>query len=307
MELTLHIGLKKTATSTLQSTLHREKLRLAAAGLLVPQTPEAHQRVARRLRAVAEGGGRKVAAALQPILEDIAAARPERVLLSSEHLVSLPGPAVEELHRLLRQALPEARIRVLAFVREPIAFATSMAQQDVKNGVLRLADAYADPWRFPIADWLGNYVRVFGRAAVVVRRFDPEAMVGGTILGDVLAAVGLPGALDGIPVPRLNPSLSLEGVLVADALCGLRPGQVRRAQGKGHYRRPLGTIRGSRFVLPTEVQERVVRDCAADMAWLKGEFGLDIAPLRVTNGAEPGLTEAEALALAQAIVAAVEG
>jgi hypothetical protein len=196
---------------------------------------------------------------------------------------------------------------VLAYVREPIAFATSMAQQAVKNGVLRLADAYADPWRFPIADWLGAYVRVFGRAEVVVRHFDREALVGGTILGDVLAMVGLPGALDGVPVARLNPALSLEGVQVADALCGLRPGAARRAEGKGRYRRPLGAIKGSRFVLPAEVQERVVRECAADMAWLQAEFGLDLVPRRVTVGPESGLTEREALAQAQAIVAAVEG
>lgn len=307
MELTLHIGLKKTATSTLQSTLYRERQRLAAAGLLLPQTPEVHHRLARRLRAATEGARRDVAGVLQPILDEIAATRPERVLLSSEHFVSLPAPAVEELHRLLRRALPEARIRVLAYVREPIAFATSMAQQALKNGLLRLSDAYAEPWRFPIADWLGNHVRVFGRAEVVVRHFDPESMVGGTILGDVLAAVGLPGALDGVKVPRLNPSLSLEGVQVADALCGLRPGAVRRAKGKGRYRRPLGAIKGSRFVLPAEVQERVVRDSAADMAWLKAEFGLDLVPLRGTVGPEPGLTEAEALARAQAIVAAVEG
>lgn len=306
MDLTLHIGLKKTATSTLQSTLYRERQRLAAAGLLLPQSPDTHHRLARRLRARVEGVRRDVAEVLQPILDEIAATRPERVLLSSEHFVSLPAPAVEELHRLLREALPEARIRVLAYVREPVAFATSMAQQDVKNGVLRLAEAHAAPWRFPIAEWLGNHIRVFGRADVSVRRFDPEGMVGGTILGDVLAAAGLPGALDEVKVPRLNPALSLEGVQVADALCGLRPGPARRRQGKGLYRRPLATIKGSRFVLPAEVQERVVQDSAADMAWLKAEFGLDLVPQRLTVGPEPGLTEAEALARARAIVAAVE-
>jgi hypothetical protein len=301
MELTLHVGLKKTATSTLQATLHLAKPQLAARGLLVPGSPDAHHRLARRLR---DGAG--VAQALRPILDDIAETGPDRVLVSSEHLVSLPGPAVEALRGRLERHLPEARVRVLAYVREPVAFATSMAQQNVKNGVIRLAEAYAAPWRFPIAEWLETYIRVFGREAVVVRRFDQDAMVGGHIVGDVLATVGIADGLPGVEVPRRNLSLSLEGVMVADALAGLRPGDSRRKYGKNLYRRPLSRIAGSRFVLPADVQERVIADSAADMAWLNAEFGLDIRPRRVTDHPVPTITEAMALARAQAIVAAVE-
>ncbi len=307
MELTLHVGLKKTATTALQQVLHSLKGQLMAEGLLFPCTPVEHQRLARRVRVFPLKPSRPTSEALTPILDEISAVAPRQVLLSSEHLIAMPGQAVEELHRLLAESLPQARLNVLAYVREPVAFATSMCQQNIKNGLLRLADFHADPWPYRIAEWIGTYIRVFGREAVRVRHFHPDHLVGGDILTDVLSAVGLEGVIPAVKVPRLNPSLSLEGVMVADALAGLRPAGQRKRQGRSGYRRPLSKIEGSRFVLPALVQERVVAGSVADMAWLRAEFGLDIRPQMVPDCPVPALTEAMALARALKIVEAVEG
>jgi hypothetical protein len=306
VELILHVGLKKTATSTLQHVLHRTKAELLAQGLMFPCTPEAHQRLARRVRMRPVESLRAVREALAPILAEVRGAGADRVLLSSEHLVSSPATGLEDLRQMLETALPGVRIRVLAYVREPVGFATSMCQQSLKNGVMRLAEFQADPWPFPVAEWLATQIAVFGRENVTVRQFHPAHMAQGSIVADVLAAVGLDGVKVKGEVPHLNPSLSHEAVLVADALTELRPSIQRDRKRRNAYRRPLSKIKGGTFVLPTEVQERIIARSAADMAWLKAEFGLEILPQRMAEAVAPAMTVEMAEATAREILRKAE-
>lgn len=306
MKLTLHVGLKKTATTTLQHALSAAKPRLAAEGLLFPGKPEAHHRLGRRVRAA--GSGTMLAEALAPLVAEARRAGIDHVLVSSEHLISAPAAAVEGLRDLLARDFTEAtEIRVLAYVREPVGYATSMCQQGLKNGIFRLSDFHADPWPFPIADWLDNYCRTFGRANVVVRQFHPDHLVEGDIVRDFLDAVGLHGVTIPVALPRRNASLSREGAMVADALVGLRPGPDRDRKHRGLYRRRLGKIEGGRFVLPAEVQDRVIAESRADMAMLRDEFGLDIIPEPVAELEVPGISPERALAVAMEILEKVEG
>ncbi len=306
MKLTLHVGLKKTATTTLQHALSAAKARLAAEGLLFPGTPADHHRLARRVR-VGETGVR-LGEALAPLVAEAREAGLGQVLLSSEHLILAPATAVAGLRGLLGRDFAEAtEIGVLAYVREPVGFATSMCQQGLKNGVLRLAEFHADPWPFKIAEWLDNYCRTFGRANVVVRQFHPDHLVEGDIVRDFLAAVGLPGVTIPVALPRRNAGLSRDGAMVADALAGLRPGPERDRQRRGLYRRLLGKIEGDRFVLPAEVQDRVIEVSRADLAMLRDEFGLDIRPEPVAELPAPGILPETALALARQILKQVEG
>jgi hypothetical protein len=309
MRLTLHVGLKKTATTTLQHALSAAKAQLATEGLLVPGDPADHQRLARRVRGL--GGDQTQAAARAALVPLVAEARQRalpHVLLSSEHLISVPAPAVMGLRDLLAQEFPEVtEIKVLAYVREPVGFATSMCQQGLKNGVLRLEAFYADPWPFTIADWLENYCRAFGRDNVVVRYFHPDHLIAGDIVRDFLDALGLAGVTIPVRVTRRNSALSRDGVLVADALAGLRPGPARDLQRRRQYRRLLEKIEGGRFVLPGEVQARVIAGSRADLARLQAAFQLDIRPEPVAESEGAGLSPDAALGLAWQILHKVEG
>jgi hypothetical protein len=305
MKLTLHVGLKKTATTTLQHALSGAKPKLAAAGLLFPGDPADHHRLARRVRGLEKARAQE---ALRPLVAEARAAGLGHVLVSSEHLISLPRDAVALLRHLLAEEFPEAtELKVLAYVREPVGFATSMCQQGLKNGVLRLAEFQANPWPFAIADWLDTYVKAFGRDTVDVRYFHPDHLAEGDIVRDFLDAIGLPGLTIPVQVARRNTALSGDGVLVADALVGLRPGPERKLDRKAQYRRLLGKIEGGRFVLPQEVQERVIAGARNDLERLRAEFGLDIRPEPVAASEPSGLSPEAALAMALQIIHKVEG
>jgi hypothetical protein len=204
--------------------------------------------------------------------------------------------------------LPGLReVVVLCYLREPVSFATSMIQQDLKNGKTRLDRALADPWPYRLADWVATWADAFGREGVRLRQFHPDHLSRGNILGDVLEMIGRPDLRVPPALPLMNPSLSQAGVLVADALNALHPEALRDKARRGRYKRLLHRIPGSRFVLPPEVQELVIQRSRDDLAALKARWGLDIRPERIEAPVWPGLSEAEARAMAERLVATVEG
>jgi hypothetical protein len=311
MKLTLHVGLRKTATTTIQRMLWEARPLLAAEGVLCPGIAADHQRLARTLRSAEAGVVGKAELAkgtLDLLADEVRQLRPRHLVLSSEHLIALPAGAVRRLREMLAAALPDVtETRVLCYVREPIGLATSLCQQELKNGAVRLADYHARPWRMPLAEWLRAYLDSFGREALALRRFHPEHLKDGDILRDMLDALGVPDLPVPVSVPRRNRSLSQDGALVADALAGLRPGRRRPMHLRAAYRRMLEKIEGERFALPMEVQARVVEASRADLEMIRTTFGLEITPEPVPGPTATALTPDLALRMAENIATIVEG
>lgn len=306
MKLTLHVGLPKTATTTIQHVLEASKPALAARGVLYPGTTAGQLDLVRRAQfdrsgsSTAEGS---IGAAVERLSAEIREQRPEQVVLSCEHMSLVPARALMRLKQVLLERLPEVRdIGVLCYLREPVGFATSLCQQRLKAGTTRLAEFAAAPWPFSLRDILSKHTACFGRDAVEVRHFHPARMVNGNVVDDFLSAIGLLGFPLEVPVPVLNPSLTQAGALVADALAELVPRDQRHGGYKPVYKRMLEAVEGPRFVLPTAVQLRIIAEARSDLEFIRREFGLEILPEPVAHEIPPGLDAAAARNLAQGIV-----
>ena len=308
MRLTLHIGLPKTATSSVQHLLSTGKGGLARRGVCHPGTTPFHHLLARSVASARSDRQRVADETLAGFAEEARAVGAGHVVLSSEHLVSVGRPGVARLRAALARQFPQAGApRVLCYVREPVSFAASLCQQEVKSGKLRLAAFLADPWPVRLADWLEGYAEVFGAEAMSLRWFDPLALREGDILRDVLAELGLPDFPLPEVAPVLNRSLTAEGVQVADALAAIRPDAARMPGRRRAYKRMLEKIEGRRFILPDDVQARVIAASASDYARIKAMFGLAVPPLRMPASGWPPLSPEEADMRARGIVERVEG
>lgn len=311
MKLTLHVGLPKTATTFLQHTLSAEKARLAEAGVIFPADSVVHHDLPKLVELVAAGRSkyqRPLNQLLAGFADEVTASGCDHVLISSEYLIETPSAAVALLDRALRQHFPAlSEVRVLCYVREPIAFSTSFCQQVVKSAHQRLQQFFDRPWPLDLRECLSRYGTQFGREAVEVRKFHPDSLKNGDILDDVLDALGVGGLVLKRERGALNTALSDQGVLIADALAEIRPVKDRRRRYRREYRRTLEAIRGDRFVLPDAVQDRVIADSHADLAMLKAEFGVDLAPVRQKVLAGAAMPVETARSLAALIVELVEG
>lgn len=307
MKLTLHVGLPKTATTTIQHVLEAVKPQLAERGVLYPGTTATQLELVRRTqfdRVGSSTAAGSLGEAVERLAVEVRALRPDQVVLSCEHMSLVPARAVARLKQVLEARLPEVReVGVLCYVREPIGFATSLCQQRLKSGTVSLSGFAADPWPFSLRQLLGKHVDCYGQDAVRLRYLHPDHLVHGSVVDDFLAAIGVTGVEVPVPVPVLNRSLSQDGALVADALAGLVP-RAQRSKGRNPlYKRMLEAIEGPRFVLPKEVQARIIDASRADVEHIRRCWGLEIVPEPVELVGMPGIDATAALAMAGRIVA----
>lgn len=249
MKVLLHIGSEKTGTTSIQHWAAANREALAARGILYPKAPG--ERPDGRMQpnhvglavAVAERArepslldmlGLHAAAAKEHFLAtltdrlaaEIAAAGCHTLLLSNEHLSSRvkTEEEVAALRRLVEEAAGRALVwQVVLYHRRQDEMVQSVHAMRVLNGhtrPFRLAARAGDP-RLDPRPVLGCYAAVFGEAAVRVRPFDRHQLVGGDVVADVAALLGLDVAAPGFITPqRKNVSL---GPMATELLRLLNP------------------------------------------------------------------------------------
>jgi hypothetical protein len=306
LKLTLHVGLPKTATTTIQHVMETAKPRLAERKVLYPLTTKLQTELVQRAQLrqlVGATGAGSLPEAVNWMADEVRALRPEQIIFSSERM-SLASPgAIARMHAAMAAGLPEIdEIRVLAYVRDPIIWATSLCQQRLKMGTTRLAEFVADPWPRSLEEILSKFVDRYGKSAVTVRHMHPDHLVNGKVVDDFLNAVGLAGFPVSGPETVLNRSLTLHGVQVADVMAQLLPRGQREGARKRAFRSVLQAVEGPRFVLPLVAQERIIEASRSDVDYVRKNWGLDLRPRLVEPPKEPELEEEAVLKLALGLV-----
>jgi hypothetical protein len=230
LDLVLHIGSGKTGTSSVQQLLNKNRKRLAELGTLFPQSPGRgrHVRLGLFIRPDAELDN-KIAWQNQnyaspaefredfqhELFAEINSSGLTRVLLSDE---ALYGSTVEGLKRLRAFTDEIARsIRLVVYLRRQDDHVCSRYQQVVKTGeTRRLADRLEQVDFSKTYDYharLSTWARLLEPNDFVVRPFDPERFVDGSLLQDFLDAARIDArAEDFKQVRNLNESLDAESV-----------------------------------------------------------------------------------------------
>ena len=231
--LTLHIGLSKTGSSSIQRTLAEQRPAMQAAGVYYPSSPgwanhallpacfvndpailwgfhpgtwEGMTPAARIARFRAEWAHEMAT------LPDWAG----HVVISAEQIAGLlrSDAEVERLAETLRPHF--ASIAVIVYLRRQDQHVASAYSQHLRGGVMKppsLPDGGPDAHdEYDYGVLLERYARAFGDAAMRPRVFARDALVGGDVVEDFLAQAGfsLPLA-DAAPNKAANLGLSLEG------------------------------------------------------------------------------------------------
>ncbi|MDZ5623110.1 hypothetical protein SFC88_19885 [Nocardioides sp. HM23] len=293
VDIVLHIGTGKTGTTTIQSVLGRSRAALAAGGTLYPRAfgrrrhrgfgflilpdpqlvrspewlragnadldpEEFRQRVLRRLR--------------REITPDV-----RRLLISDEALYRRNAAAVTRVREFA-----EARggaTRVVIYLRRQDDHLASNYQQVVKGGgIARIAEWAATDRHFMydyhrhLARWRDH----LGPATFVVRTFERERFLRGSLVADFVDAAGL--AVDETElaaVERRNESLCAEAVEVLRLLNlhrveneGARAGLIINSDHVERLQRVAGPI----LTLPAETLDRFQDRWAASNRAVASEF-----------------------------------
>lgn len=226
MKLTLHIGMEKTGSTSIQKALWSDRAAFATRGILVPtmfgspnhmelaaaamgaRDQDEVQRYAVRL-AGASDHDRFVADLERRIADEASAGSFERMVVSNEHCHSrLRTPEAAARAIALLGVRPEDT-EVIIYLRRQDRVAVSLHSTRLKLGgvgrIFPLTRKGALDYYFRYDRVLETWAAVVGRERVTVRLYEKPRLTGGDVVADFYAAAGL-----GAPpanLPRDNASL----------------------------------------------------------------------------------------------------
>ena len=285
----IHIGLHKTGTTSIQATFYQNRRALMLRDInylgigenhsatLYPLYCDAPQDYHMNRRAginTEVDAARKNAATARVLRRALRTNHASRFVISAEGLSHLSPAGVERL----RQALEPfaARMRVIAYVREPYSYVTSTFQTSMRNGKTYEA-LLAQPPRPHYRRRLSRFIDAFGRDQVDIRIFDQKRFVGGSLVADFLDALEAPPSLvNDLKIRRRNEALSLEAAWLLNEVNKRFPDDPHTRLSPGRavgLQQVLSAVTGQKFVLPPEVYAAVAPDVAKDMQWLHQLLG----------------------------------
>lgn len=228
--LVLHIGSGKTGTSSIQQSLARNRERLADLGVLYPRTPgpTRHLRLSLCIRSdadlVEQPAWRRQGYSspakfredvVRRLLQELREASLPRVLLSDEALYGSSSEGLERLRAMLGGMA--GRPRVVVYLRRQDDHLCSRYQTVVQRGEVRRLTVRLEQMRFASTyDYhatLRTWQRLVDPTKIVVRPFDRDRFVGGSLLQDFLRAADIHASVDEFEqVGVRNESLDAESV-----------------------------------------------------------------------------------------------
>lgn len=288
--LILHAGLMKCGTTSVQYSLYRARKLLAERNIgywgITPTHNEPLWILSQNLfnnlspgRKIQFGSPEKV----ERNLADFLAVPHQFSILSSERMGRLNGPGRNipgpgDARGKFRRAVIAAgfdRIRIIAYIRPPIAWWSSVIQERAKTVTWDEALKTETSYR----TMLEPLEQLFPEAETILRPFEPAEFVDGSLLVDFFDAAGIPvERLDGIEEVRANPSLSLEGTRYLDHLW--RQAEKDDFLGMSFiddYLRPNFET-GHKFQLPREALAELVEKNRDDLAWISARMQRDMTP-----------------------------
>lgn len=298
--LYLHVGIHKTGSTAIQNQLFANRARLKESGTEYLDVCANHSEVIYSLFSLEPHNfhvnlskgldtPEKVAEHNKALWHDLRRrlADVQDMIISGEDICLLHDNGLKRLKSFFEVHFDQ--IRIIAYVREPYRFISSLAQEGLKFG-WTLQDLYENP---PIPDYRSRLQKFYDNFEHVdVRLFRRDMDRDWDVVGDFLQAAGI--HLELRSEASHNESLSINAARLLDSANrrfpyrnenGLNPQRAR------NFAASALMIRGPKFRLPQDVMDSIRDRIESECEWTREKTGLDLLQLGTSDkGEEIGVT-----------------
>jgi len=296
-KLFLHIGTRKTATSSIQKAIYNNREIFEKSGLYYPKNwREAHNLEIYCLfsdhpekysfnvfnnytKEQVEENNR---VNRENIINEINNTECENILFSAEDASALSKNNVVNLKKFINSDLNITDVQVIVGVRDILTYITSDLQQLIKDGVGRVnINHYKNLYRAKIEP----YIEVFGEENIIVYKFEDSIKHELGPVGYFCDIINVPRDVSSaITTDRTNEGISNKAIDLIEYI-NLRVPLINNlnlsnSRFKGDTQ-PLNSLTGNKFIPRHEYQEEVLSINKDDLEWLKSIFSIDYTTTKI--------------------------
>ena len=291
-KILVHIGTGKTGTTTIQRALlsaHRKK---ELKGFSYPDLGEmSHQpivllcqepfRFSRGYRQKYSGNKEKIRAATDEVKKtlELECSTAKNVVLSAEYFSVFTKAEVKIFKKLLEVELGSPEVNIIVYVRDPLAYYSSMLQQNCKASALLI-----DPSTFyyNFKGLIKLWENVF-RKKIFVRPFKKELLFNGCVVNDFCRLVSKVFSIEEpvLKVVSHNQSMSLESLSILVAYRELFYSDKDNifTEDTNRFLNILSSgnliDNNTSLILKNEIKTIIYKKHKEDLFWLKDKYDID--------------------------------
>lgn len=276
----MHVGLGKTGTRTIQTTLSENRGTLAQLGAAYPGDAVAHHDLLALVhhkgprhfwytrQSITPPAARALADRQMSAIRSAAATGAPAILLSSEYFQTLRAAEFTVLDHQI--AALGYQLETLCYIRAPLAHTASRIQQGVKMGTARIAQMMDRPYPPLAREHCEAALQALGPDRVHLRKMEDAGPDG--LTRDLLRMAKLsppPGTFTDI---RRNTGFCHDAVYLMDAINGMDADYLPDRPNLRPHLPELRAMAGGKFTLPPDVARRIQTQSRAEQDWLYRHF-----------------------------------
>lgn len=290
MKAIFHVGMSKTGTSSIQRSfvsynhpdilypnIGQERQGLPSNGnhsrltvLLFTKNPELHPGFKAR------GFTEEQVIALKrdtqrELIHTIQDSSAKSFLMSSEHISSMPYGICGKVKNFAERYFDDYEI--IAYVRPPISYMTSVFQQRLK-GNLRDLELTWPNYRYQ----LEKFDKIFGEGKVTFKKFDKETLHKGDVVSDLANHMGID--IPQANITRSNKSLSLEATSLLFVQRkygqGFEQGSDLAAQRNYLFTDLLRSLGHQKLQFENHLFTKLIEENEDDLKWIEDRLGVPV-------------------------------
>ena len=276
--LIVHVGMHKTGSTTLQHMLHQMKwgrvgpmdmieINHSLACMLWFGSALNQERTLLNLGHDRASAERHLAQVQARVEQQLQRSKKRELVISSEWLSDglFKGKGRRGVLKRLKDTFEPhfEKIEIFAYVRPPIAFTTSAAQE-----MLKMRQGFFTPWA-SYEQRFGQMNFLFGRKNVHLRVYDRSKLRNGDVVSDFQDWLGWPQKSAKVPHP--NHSLSAPAASLIYCFHNNRP--LAQTIDENTFKiksvAQIAKLKGPKFALSKGLTGHLLEENAADLAWIE--------------------------------------